>query len=291
MESGDENPYDIRGIRKDGSVYELEVHAKLIPYKGKMLRIAELRDITERKKAAEKILEQNARLLAITDDLKFKNEQLDDFTQIVSHNLRSPAGNIVSLTRFLQDPKFEGDQQEILTLLKDSGDIILGTLSELNEVLKIKQNKNVEKQELEFEKVLDKVKQMMNAHIAETRASIDFDFSQARAISYPNIYMESILLNLLSNALKYKHPERQPHVKFITRNTNGSVILEVSDNGLGINLDRYGHQVFKLRKTFHQHPDGRGIGLFMIKNQIEAMGGKIKVNSVEGEGSTFVITF
>jgi signal transduction histidine kinase len=103
--------------------------------------------------------------------------------------------------------------------------------------------------------------------------------------------MESILLNLLSNALKYKHPERQPHVKFITRNTNGSVILEVSDNGLGINLDRYGHQVFKLRKTFHQHPDGRGIGLFMIKNQIEAMGGKIKVNSVEGEGSTFVITF
>jgi signal transduction histidine kinase len=103
--------------------------------------------------------------------------------------------------------------------------------------------------------------------------------------------MESILLNLLSNALKYKQPERQPHVKFITRNTNGSVILEVSDNGLGINLDRYGHQVFKLRKTFHQHPDGRGIGLFMIKNQIEAMGGKIKVNSVEGEGSTFVITF
>jgi signal transduction histidine kinase len=69
------------------------------------------------------------------------------------------------------------------------------------------------------------------------------------------------------------------------------VILEVSDNGLGINLDRYGHQVFKLRKTFHRHPDSRGIGLFMIKNQIEAMGGKIKVNSVEGEGSTFVITF
>ena len=291
MDSGDENPYDVRGIRKDGSVYELEVHAKSIPYKGMVLRIAELRDITERKKAAEKILEQNARLLAITNDLKFKNEQLDEFTQIVSHNLRSPAGNIVSLTKFLQNAQHENEKQEILNLLKESGDIILGTLSELNEVLKIKQNKNIEKQELEFDKVLDKVKNMMNVHIAETGASIDFDFSNAPSILYPNIYLESILLNLLSNALKYRHPERLPHVKFLSRNINGNVILEVSDNGLGINLDRYGHQVFKLRKTFHRHPDSRGIGLFMIKNQIEAMGGKIKVNSVEGEGSTFVITF
>ena len=291
MDKGDENPYDVRGIRKDGSVFELEVHAKTIPYKGMVLRIAELRDITERKKAAEKILEQNARLLAITNDLKFKNEQLDEFTQIVSHNLRSPAGNIVSLTKFLQDPRHDGDKQEILNLLKDSGDIILSTLSELNEVLKIKQNKNIEKQELEFDKVLEKVKHMMNVHVAETAASIDFDFSNAPIISYPNIYLESILLNLLSNALKYKHPDRQPYVKFSSRNINGSVILEVSDNGLGINLARYGHQVFKLRKTFHQHPDSRGIGLFMIKNQIEAMGGKIKVNSKEGEGTTFIITF
>jgi PAS domain S-box-containing protein len=291
MQGGDETPYDIRGLRKDGTIIELEIHGKSIPYKGRILRITEFRDITERKKVAEKILEQNARLQAITDDLKFKNEQLDEFTQIVSHNLRAPAGNIVSLTKFLQDPNYSGDHQEILNLLKDSGDIILNTLAELNEVLKIKQNKNIEKQELFFESVLLKVKNMMNVHIADTGASIERDFREAQSVVYPNIYLESIILNLLSNALKYKHPGRSPHIKFTSRQENGSIILEVSDNGLGIDLDRYGHQVFKLRKTFHQHPDSRGIGLFMIKNQVESLGGKVGVISAEGVGSTFTIIF
>ena len=291
MMQGDEIPYDLKGIRKDGSVYELEIHGKAIPYKGLILRITEFRDITERKKAAEKILEQNARLMAITNDLKFKNEQLDEFTQIVSHNLRSPAGNIVSLTKFMQGSPQNSDQQELLKLLKDSGDTILQTLSELNEVLKIKQDKTIEKQHLEFEKVLSKTMNMLNAHIAETGAIIDHNFSESPTILYPNIYLESIVLNLLSNALKYRHPGRQPYVKFMSRNSNEGVILEVTDNGLGINLERYKHQLFKLRKTFHKHPDSRGIGLFMIKNQIEAMGGKISVQSEEGEGSTFKVTF
>src|SRR6185436_12208871 len=135
-------------------------------------------------------------------DLKFKNEQLDEFTQIVSHNLRSPAGNIVSLVDFLEKPQGPDDKTEILSLLKESGEIILTTLSELNEVLKIKENRNIEKQDLLFDTVLQRVCNMLNAHITNTSAIIESDFSKAPKLWYPNIYLESILLNLLSNALR-----------------------------------------------------------------------------------------
>jgi signal transduction histidine kinase len=132
---------------------------------------------------------------------------------------------------------------------------------------------------------------MLNARIAQSDAGITTDFIEAPIIRYPNIYLESIFLNLLSNALKYAHPDRKLLIRIRSFRTEGKVILTVSDNGLGINMNKYGHQVFKLRKTFHRHPESRGIGLFMIKNQIVSMGGEITVSSIENEGSTFIVTF
>jgi PAS domain S-box-containing protein len=291
IQSKNEIPYDVRGIRKDGSVYSLEIVGKVIPYQGKQMRVTELRDITERVKIMEKIKEQNDRLQAIAEDLKFKNEQLDEFTQIVSHNLRAPAGNIVSLSDFLMSDQSAEERNQILDLLKQSGKNILNTLAELNEVLKIKQSKNIEKRLLEFETVFVRTCQMLNAHITNMGARVERNFDQAPSMEYPHIYLESIFLNLLSNALKYSDPARTPSIRFKTYYLNDRIILEVSDNGLGINLDRYGHQIFKMRKTFHNHPDSRGIGLFMIKNQVEAMGGQIAVTSAEKEGTTFRIIF
>ena len=100
------------------------------------------------------------------------------------------------------------------------------------------------------------------------------------------------MLNLLDNALKYHSPTRKPDIKFVSyKDNNGHTILEAQDNGLGINLERYQHHVFKLRKTFHRHPESRGIGLFMIKNQIDAMGGEISISSEENKGTTFFVNF
>ena len=291
IKSQTEEPYDARGIRKDGSIYFLEIKGKAVPYRGNTLRVTEFRDITERQQVAEKIKEQNDRLQAIAEDLKYKNEQLDEFTQIVSHNLRSPAGNIVSLSEFLATEQGKEEQAKILELLKQSGHNILTTLSELNEVLKIKQSENIEKRLLEFETVFVRTCQMLNAHIGNMGARVERNFDEAPNIEYPHIYLESIFLNLLSNALKYASPKRTANIRFKTYHLNNKIVLEVSDNGLGINLERYGHQIFKMRKTFHNHPDSRGIGLFMIKNQIEAMGGQIAVTSTEGEGTTFRVIF
>lgn len=291
IQSNYERPYDVDGLRKDGSRYFLEIHAKSLPYQGRRIRVTEFRDITDRKKSEEKILEQNARLLAITEDLKRKNEQLEEFTQIVSHNLRAPVGNILTLLNFLETAATPEERTEYISHLKDAGKLILTTLHELTDVLQVKQNQNIEKQELRFDEVFQHVRTMLIANITEADATVSADFSEAPVIIYPHIYLESILLNLLSNALKYVYPERKPVIRLRTYYQHDSIMLEVSDNGLGLDLNRYGHQIFKLRKTFHRHPESRGVGLFMIKNQLEAMGGEISISSKENEGTTFWVNF
>ncbi len=289
--SKDEEPYDVEGLRKDGSRYSLEIKGKNIPFGDGLIRVTEFRDITDRKLVEAKILEQNARLQTVTEDLKLRNEQLREFTQIVSHNLRAPVGNILSLLNFIENAESQEEQQEYVALLKEAGTRTLTTLQELNEVLQIKQDKKIERQLLRFEEVFQHVRNMLNAKIAEAKADIVTEFTHAPEILYPNIYLESILLNLLSNALKYTHPDRKPEIRLATEKRGDQILLSVADNGAGINLKRYGEHIFKLRKTFHKHPESRGIGLFMIKNQIEAMGGDITLSSQEGEGTTFFITF
>jgi len=248
-------------------------------------------DITERKLAEIKILEQNTRLTAVTENLTRKNEQLEEFTQIVSHNLRSPIGNISALIEHLNLTTDEADKLEIVNHLKQSSSSLMLTLQELNEVLKIKYAGHIEKEEVALEKIFDKVKRLLLLQINEINAVVTFDFTQAPILFYPPIYIESILLNLLSNALKYHSLDRKPAIHFASWMEQGVIKMKVTDNGLGIDLVRHGHQIFKLRKTFHTHVESRGVGLFMIRNQIEAMGGEINISSEVNVGTTFLINF
>jgi PAS domain S-box-containing protein len=289
--SGYEKPYDVEGIKKDGTRYSLEIHGKNMPYKGDIIRVTEFRNITERKQTESKIIEQNLKLSSIAEELKRKNDQLEEFTQIVSHNLRSPVGNILSLITLFEQAQTEEEKTELMRFLKDSGKMTMTTLTELNEVLKVKQNQNIERQNLQFAEVLQNVTLMLHAEIIKLSATITTDFKAAPVIHYPRIYLESILLNLISNSLKYHHPSRKSIINVKTFVQEGSICLMVEDNGLGINLEKYSHQIFKLRKTFHLHPESRGVGLFMIKNQVETMGGKIKVTSKEQHGTTFTVIF
>ena len=288
---GYEKPYDVIGIRKDGTRYNLEIHGRNIPYQGKTIRVTEFRDITERKQNEEKIIDQNNKLSLFAEDLKRKNEQLDEFTQIVSHNLRSPVSNMLSLLDFYEKTEDPAEKKMFIKMLHDSGSKILTSLQELNEVLKIKQDKDIARQDLLFENVLDGVRKQLSSQIAEAKAVVTTDFERVPKVRYPNIYLESVLINLLSNALKYRHPDRTPEISLKSTVENERVVLKVTDNGLGIDLKRFGHHIFKLRKTFHKHPESRGIGLFMIKSQIEALGGEIAISSEPNIGTTFIVKF
>ena len=102
--------------------------------------------------------------------------------------------------------------------------------------------------------------------------------------------MESIIYNLLSNALKYVSPDRIPDVLLRTYEKDGKVTLSVKDNGLGIDLVKYGSKIFKLNQVFHNNPTSKGVGLYITKAQIESLGGTIQVKSRENEGSEFIVT-
>lgn len=282
--------YDVIGLHKNGSRFYLEVRGKSFQSEGKTLRVTEFRNITERKLTEEKIREQNTRLASIAQSLRKKNEQLEEFTQIVSHNLRSPVGNISALLDHYEKAKSLEEKEELIKYIKSSSESLLTTMLELNEILKVSQTGPMELIDLDFEQMLEKVLMMLHTNIVSEKATIKTNF-EVKQIKYSPLYLESILLNLLSNALKYSSPERMPVIAISTFVNNGVISLAVEDNGLGIDLQRFRHQMFKLRKTFHQHPDSRGIGLFMIKNQIEAMGGEIKVTSEVGKGSTFTVHF
>ncbi len=287
---GYSEPYDVMGLGKDGTKFHMEVRGKSFQSEGKMLRVTEFRDITERKRAEEKIREQNSKLSAIAQSLRKKNDQLEEFTQIVSHNLRSPVGNISALLDHYEKANSEQEKRELIQYMKASSESLLTTMLELNEILKVSQTGPLETVELDFDQVLEKIIMMLHTNIVSQKAVIETDFRERKVVFSP-LYMESILLNLLSNALKYASPKRSPVIRLKTFAEDGVIFLQVEDNGLGIDLNKFSHQMFKLRKTFHQHQDSRGVGLFMVKNQVEAMGGEISVVSEVEKGSTFTIRF
>ena len=163
------------------------------------------------------------------------------------------------------------------------------TLNELIESLKIQGNKDITHDPIIFDSVFDKTLAMLDSQILDSNAIITSDFSKAPNTEYPKLYMESIMLNLLSNSIRYRSPDRIPSIHFWTEINTNEIKLIAKDNGLGIDLKKHGHRLFGLSNTFHRHPDSKGVGLYMTKTQIEAIGGSITVESEVDKGTTFKI--
>lgn len=255
-----------------------------------------LNDIdTQRKKAENELVSTNRNLEKIveerTDYLTKQNKQLEDFAYIVSHNLRGPTSNLKTLLSFYHKEEDINEKKIILEKLDTTVHNLEGTLNELLEVVSIRHDSKKDKEKLDFEVVLAKLIETYQGKIMETDARITFDFSLAETVEYSAVYLESIMQNLLSNAIKYRSQERNPVVHFETKQKNNKTCLMVSDNGLGINMKANGDRLFGLHKTFHKHPDAKGVGLFITKAQVEAMGGEITAESEVDQGTTFKIKF
>lgn len=248
-------------------------------------------DITERKKSEDELLRSKQSMESFAVKLQEQNRQLDEFAHIISHNLRSPIGNIKALIGLLSPSSSMAEYQQIFEKLKNVAHNLGETMNELMETLKAKKETDIERVDIRFHEIFDKVVQSLQGELIQTGASITFDFGAAPVIHYSRTYLESIFQNLLSNAVKYRSPERPPEIKVLTRMRNDSVELIVRDNGLGIEMDKFGDKLFGLHKTFHDHKDARGVGLFLIKTQIEALGGTIYAESKVGEGTAFTVVF
>lgn len=250
-------------------------------------------ELTNRKNVEEKIKKINEELEKKIEEYTRVNKQLIDFCNIVSHNLRAPLVNISMLTDFIENAKNESERKELIEKMKPIVLHFNEIFNELVESLQIRQDTEIELDKIELEDCTKKVLHAFEGQIKLYDAKIEMDYSAAPIIYYPQKYIDSILTNLISNALKYKSPDRNPHIilKTTANVDNNSVILSVADNSLGIDLDFHRNKIFKIRQVFHKHPDAKGFGLFITKSQVDAMGGKIWVESTPDVGSTFFIEF
>ena len=238
-----------------------------------------------------KRIEEELKLKNLSEYLTKQNKQLESFSFIVSHNLRGSTSNLVSLLHFYKDQNDKEGQDFIMSKVEQTVSNLTATLNNLLEVISIRSDGSLKKEEISFEEVFLKLIQTYQGEIMKYDANILRDFAKAQKIDYFAPYLESIMHNLLSNALKYSNPNIKPNVKFETYLKNNRVCMKVSDNGLGINLERNGKHLFGFNKIFHKHPDAKGVGLFITKAQIESFGGEISAESEVGKGTTFTIIF
>lgn len=266
---------ELFGRHKNNYEFPVEISLSPIELEDGRLVSAAIRDISLRKKEA-------AALAA-------KNVQLTDFCNIVSHNLRGPLVNIGMLLDYIDDCEQLDEKFDGLKKVRPVVDHLNEIFDELVESIQIQQDSEVAVEEIDLVDCLESVLTGFQSQIAKYEVQLSFDFKEAQNVRFPRKYMDSILSNLISNALKYKSPDRKPVVRVRTRRLNDCIVLSVSDNGLGLDVEMYKDQIFKIRKIFHNHPEARGFGLFMTKTQVEAMGGEIWVESVPGDGSTFFV--
>jgi len=223
--------------------------------------------------------------------LERSNRKLSDFAHITSHNLRAPLSNLNSLLHFYKESDDLADKEDLMDKFETVINNLNGTMNVLVEGLRANSEPAEEKESMTFEEIMDRTEQSISTHITESNAKITTDFTEVPTITYNRLYLESIFLNMLTNAIRYKSEKRNPSITVKSFRKNNRTVLSFEDNGLGINMERHGDKLFGLNKTFHRHPDSKGIGLFMTRNQIEGMGGEISAVSAIEKGTTFSITF
>lgn len=244
-----------------------------------------IRDITEKKKIE---LEQKA----LTEELLKNNRDLQQFSFITSHNLRAPVANLLSLLSLYNHEKPADDFNLILVdKFKDATQQLNSTLNDLINVLVIKSNNNIESELVSFTDIYLNVRKNIDNLIKQQNGEIKANFSEVDSVVYNKVHIESIFLNMISNAIRYSSPDRKPVISITSFVRENWVVVEFTDNGLGMDLKRYGDRLFGLYQRFHIHKEGKGLGLYMTRSQVIAMGGKIEVESEVGVGTTFKIYF
>ncbi len=280
--------YDCRIIAKDGTIKY--IHGEMVVKrddKDKALRVnGFIRDMSESINAEVK--EQK-----ITADLVQRNKDLEQFAYIVSHNLRAPVANIVGVTNVLMEEKLEEEEKaEFMRALSASVKKLDATITDLNQILQVRNHVNENKERVVFADIVDDIKSGIGAALNDSFVMITTDFSEVGEMATLKSYIQSIFYNLISNSIKFRKQDLAPVIEIKSRKHPGKIELTFKDNGIGIDLEKKSNYVFGLYKRFHPgHAEGKGMGLFMVKTQVETLGGKISVASKVNEGTEFKIVF
>ncbi len=243
------------------------------------------RDTTEEKKL-EKEKEHLIR------ELTQNNKDLKQFSYITSHNLRSPLSNLTGLLNLIEDIPIENEElKEILNGFNKSTHLLNETINDLVKVIIIKDNPSIQKEEVLLNEVFENVFNQLSFQIELHKPIIKLNFEKVTVLNINKAYLESILLNLLTNSIKYRSKDRKLKITISANQTEDSIILTFKDNAIGIDLERNRDKVFGLYQRFHNYPDSKGLGLYLVKSQVETMGGTISIDSEVNKGTSFTLIF
>lgn len=247
--------------------------------------IAIQKDITDRRNQMEE------RELMI-HELTKNNIELKQFSYITTHNLRAPLTNMIGIFGLLDMSLVTNNRMyRLLQGLQESTFKLNATLDDLIKILIIKENILIELTQVYFSTIFESIQYSIQNLILNSNAIIETDFNDAPYVNFSAIYMESILMNLITNAIKYQVPGVRPIIKIQSSIKNNFVQLSISDNGMGMDLQKVKHKIFGLYQKFHNNIDGIGIGLYLVHAQVIALGGSIDLDTELTKGSKFTITF
>ncbi|PIB32634.1 hypothetical protein BFP78_11475 [Gaetbulibacter sp. 5U11] len=275
-----------RYIHKNGKVIYCIVSATIVRDSNGHPQhfIANINDISEIEINKNKISD----LLAISSK---QNDRLLNFARIVSHNLRSHGGNLEMLLNLKKEDYPENTNDEYFPLMEEAIGNLNETIDNLNEVALYNSLEAEDLEELNLLQFTNNAISNIAAYTISHNVDIQILIKDDINVKGFPAYLDSILINFLTNSIKYKRPDVDPVIKLNANQTSEHTTLTISDNGQGINLEKHKDKLFGMYNVFHKHEDSRGLGLFIVKNQIDALGGKIEVESSVGKGTTFTIYF
>lgn len=275
--------FENRYLTKDGKTVWLSWTS--IPHNEKRLVYAVAKDITHRKKHEKQRNE-------LVSELTQSNQLLKQLTYTTSHDLRTPVNNLLSVFNLIDTKNIRDEETlELIGLLKDASKNLKKTLDNYVDDLNQEDTLHIPTTELNIREVLDSVIQSIHSFIRDSNTTFQIILDDFDTINFQRAYLESILLNLISNSIKYAHPNRNPVISITAEKSNGDKQLIVSDNGRGFDSEKLKGRVFGLHQKFHNHKDSKGIGLYLVYNHITNLGGKISVESKVDKGTTFRLTF
>lgn len=277
--------YETTRIRKDGSFITVSLTVSpIIDEFGRVIGASKImRDISQQRSIElEKV--------KIMNDLIQRNRDLEQFSYIISHNLRAPVANIMGISNLMLLPEIDPEEKErMITALNKSVGAMDTVIKDLNHILQIKREVNEQKTPVKFSELLKEIKWSISHLIKKENVELIADFTAIDEMVTIRSYLYSIFYNLITNSIKYKQPAISPVIQIKTVLAGNKVEIIFRDNGLGMDIEKKGDQLFKLYKRFHFHTEGKGMGLFMVKTQVETLGGNISVKSEINKGTEFKI--
>ena len=204
----------------------------------------------------------------------------------------APLSNLTGLLTLIDDIPIENlELKEILSGFNKSTHLLNETINDLVKVIVIKENSSLQKEAIQLEDVFAKVINQLSFQIEVAKPTININLNEASVLNSNKAYLESIILNLITNSLKFKSENRALEINITASKIGNITTILFSDNGIGIDLKRNRNKVFGLYQRFHNHSDSRGLGLYLVKSQVETMGGTIEIESEANKGTTFTLTF